>query len=71
MNECNPNNREQYLLLYSDDFDYGAWEDVCDIVGVSYECNAIRINFDYSDVVVIDEEEDEDEDEEDDEDEYC
>lgn len=52
MSKENPNSRERYIMLYSDEYPSDVWEEMCDAMGVSCIANEIRINFDYNDVIV-------------------
>lgn len=51
MGKNNPNKRERYIILYSDEFSNDIWEEYCDALGISPIETEVRINFDYSDVV--------------------
>jgi hypothetical protein len=39
-----------YIVLYSDDYDYDVWEEYCDICGVSRNATSIKIKFNLKDV---------------------
>jgi hypothetical protein len=50
-NMLNPNKRERYIVLYSDEYDAHVWEDYCKSLGVNPSETEVRINFDYKDVI--------------------
>ena len=51
MNNFNPNNRERYIVLYADDYDYDIWEDYCHSLGISVTETEVRVNCNYSDII--------------------
>lgn len=54
MKNSNPNKRERYIVLHADKFFPGVWEKYCDAMGFSADINEIRVNFDSSDVIELD-----------------
>lgn len=54
MKNSNPNKRERYIVLYADELPSDVWEKYCSAMGISVDSNEIRINFDDSDVIELD-----------------
>ena len=51
MNKLNPNNRERYIILYADEYDYDIWKDYCKALCISPNETEVRINCDISDII--------------------